>query len=208
MAGVAMSLPEFVADAKAAAGRVAASVAALLRKFAVAATADLKQNMNAGVSPDGTPYKPLRFPRPRGGTLPLRDTGRLQGSIGAGPGHVERYQGDRVVVGTNLGYAAIHQYGGTIVPRRGKFLAIPATVEAQRASSPLRFGGKLSPRIGPRGGVLLSGVAGGKGGVVQFYLAKMVRVAARPFVGVSRKLRDTLARIAGDNGVTAIVGGR
>jgi len=57
--------------------------------------------MKRGVQPDGSPQKPVQ----RGGT-PLVDTGRLRGSITHEP------SSDQVAVGTNVIYAAIHQFGG------------------------------------------------------------------------------------------------
>jgi phage virion morphogenesis protein len=50
---------------------------------------------------------------------PLSDTGRLRRSIRA----VADDEG--VTVGTNLIYAPIHQFGGTIVPKKAKFLRFP-----------------------------------------------------------------------------------
>jgi len=47
----------------------------------------------------------------------LRETGRLLGSLS------RRADGNRVVVGTNVIYAAIHQFGGTIRPKSGGRLA-------------------------------------------------------------------------------------
>jgi len=46
----------------------------------------------------------------------LTDTGRLRRSI------IGRVQGSRLVIGTNLIYAGIHQEGGVIVPKKGKAL--------------------------------------------------------------------------------------
>lgn len=46
----------------------------------------------------------------------LTDTGRLRRSI------VGRVEGDRLVIGTNLIYARIHQEGGVITPKRARFL--------------------------------------------------------------------------------------
>lgn len=70
-----------------------------------------------GQSPWGVPWKPLN-PRYRTGQ-PLRDTGRLQRSI------TSQVQGDAAVVGTNVRYAAVHQFGATILPKNAKFLAAP-----------------------------------------------------------------------------------
>lgn len=47
---------------------------------------------------------------------PLRFSGALQDSIEA---HSDN---NRAVVGTNKSYAAIHQFGGVITPKKGKYL--------------------------------------------------------------------------------------
>ena len=71
-----------------------------------------------GADPDGTPWTPLRRALEQGGQT-LIDSGRLRGSIT----HVAA--SDRVTVGTNVIYAAIHQFGGragrghrTVLPSR------------------------------------------------------------------------------------------
>lgn len=74
----------------------------------------------------GEPWRPLtpgyRAARPAGKILTV--TGRLRNSI------QQRAQGDGVLVGTNVQYAAIHQYGGktrptVIKPRRKQALFWP-----------------------------------------------------------------------------------
>lgn len=62
------------------------------------------------VGPDGRGWLPSRRAREQGGQT-LTDTARLRQSIThrAGP--------DSAEVGTNVVYAAIHQFGGTIVPK-------------------------------------------------------------------------------------------
>ncbi len=72
-----------------------------------------------GVDPDGEPWPKSRAARDRGleGSvsrrgLTLVDTGRLRQSI------TRRASEDEVVVGTNVAYAAIHQFGGKTPPRR------------------------------------------------------------------------------------------
>ena len=86
--------------------------------------------------PKGVPWKPSmasydRGPSPAGGRFgnpdrgkTLTDTGRLRQSIN------RRASRDEVIVGTNVQYAAIHQFGGktkphTIIARRKKALFWP-----------------------------------------------------------------------------------
>jgi phage gpG-like protein len=62
----------------------------------------------SGVSPYGASWAPLRLRQGQ----PLRDTGRLLSSIkpAADPAGV--------TVGTNVSYAAVHQFGATIRPKK------------------------------------------------------------------------------------------
>lgn len=75
-----------------------------------------------GKSPSGKAWPALKFRQGQ----PLRDTGRLYGSI------VARRDGDGVVVGTNLklpnngnSLGAVHQFGMTIKPKTKPFLVFP-----------------------------------------------------------------------------------
>ena len=78
---------------------------------------------------------------------------------------------------TDVAYALIHEIGGTIVPKRAKFLTVPVTENAKRAGSPrnmpsLHFGKT-------KGGqpVLLD-----QSGRVQYLLRKKVTIPARPYL--------------------------
>lgn len=75
----------------------------------------IQLGFRAGSSPYGEPWKP---PVLRNGA-PLVDTGRLRSSISY------RTEADRVVIGTNVNYAPVHQFGATILPKRKKMLAVP-----------------------------------------------------------------------------------
>lgn len=66
------------------------------------------------IAPDGTPWK-----KNRTGTPILVKSGHLLASIHYVVG------GDEVRTGSGLVYAAIHQFGGTIVPKNGGGLAFP-----------------------------------------------------------------------------------
>ena len=66
-----------------------------------------------GESPEGVPWKPSRRALRQGGKT-LVDTGRLRDSI------TRQATRDSVVVGTNVIYAAIHQFGG----KTGRGLAV------------------------------------------------------------------------------------
>jgi phage gpG-like protein len=72
----------------------------------------------------------------RGGAL-LRDTGRLWQSLGGnGEGSIREVDNRWARYGTDLWYAAIHNFGGTITPKKGKYLAVPLTERARKAGSP------------------------------------------------------------------------
>lgn len=174
-----------------------------LRTCLVLIKADVKDNFSGGHGPDGEGWAPLAFARPRGGDKPLRDTGLLMASITStgGQGHVEQLTDRDLVVGTNLGRAAIHQYGGTITPKKGKYLAIPLTKEAQRAGSPSNFAGDLVPIFGAKGGVLIEKKAKGRGKkqrveeVAQFALVKSVVIPARPYLGFGQQLLGKIVSV-------------
>ncbi|MDI3480793.1 MAG: hypothetical protein PWQ97_448 [Tepidanaerobacteraceae bacterium] len=74
-----------------------------------------QQRFRAGKSPSGEKWpKSIRAKIDRGQTL--RDTKRLQNSITSKAGY------DKVEIGTNVKYAAVHQFGATIKPKRKNYL--------------------------------------------------------------------------------------
>lgn len=81
--------------------------------------------------PWGGAWKPLKF---RSGQ-PLRDTGRLRNSISY------RASSAEVEVGTNVRYAAVHQFGAVIKPVNKKMLVFNAggrTIFAKKVTVPAR----------------------------------------------------------------------
>lgn len=95
---------------------------------------------NSSKSPSNQPWSPLRHARPRGGNKPLLDRGLLRASLtNGGKDHIERTNANSMEWGTNSEAAALQNYGGVIIPRKGKFITIPASVEAVRAGSPRNF---------------------------------------------------------------------
>jgi phage virion morphogenesis protein len=76
-------------------------------------------NFRRAQTPEGTAWEPLKKStikqRRKGSSKPLNDTGVLRASITTGKkGNVNQVNNQSVQVGTNLPYAAIHQFGGTI----------------------------------------------------------------------------------------------
>ncbi len=170
-------------------------LAPLLKSAGMMMVADVKRNFNESHDPDGTPWKPLAFARPSGGSKPLQDQGLLAASFSASTG------GNWAQVGSNAVQANLHQLGGTIVPKRTKYLAIPLTRQAQRAGSPRRFPGLLRCVIGAKGGVMIDAQ-----GEPQYALTKgPIVIPARPMVGFGKRLMERLdllfaefmARVAG-----------
>lgn len=91
------------------------------------------------------------------------------------------YQATRgsVAVGTNVVYAAVHQFGATIRAKNGPFLAIPVTKSA-REKRPREMSG-LHVAQTLKGQFILVDAAG----VTQYLLREQVTIPARPFLGVS-----------------------
>ncbi|MFQ3664674.1 MAG: phage virion morphogenesis protein [Sphingomonadaceae bacterium] len=80
--------------------------------------AEIRQRFEDGQGPDGEPWKTSKRAREEGGKT-LVDTAALLSSIAS------RSDATSAEAGTNLVYAAIHQFGGTIRPKRKRALATP-----------------------------------------------------------------------------------
>lgn len=141
---------------------------------------DVKTRFTTGTAPDGTPWRPLRYPRPSGGNKPLNDTGVLRESI-----HGTADEKGVTLQTTHPG-AGLHNAGG-VVRKKSKMLAIPLTKEARRSGGPRRFKGKLGFRPTGRNRVfvLVSEVKGKPVG--QFLLVDQVVIPRREFMGISEK---------------------
>lgn len=162
------------------------------KKIALLAISGVKDHFNQSQSPDGVPWAALRI-RPG---KPLLDTGRLRAATTAVP------TSDGVQLVNNSVQAGLMQSGGTIRPKRGKYLAIPLTVEAHRAGSPRSLGGlHFQGRKGANKGVLVD-----EQGEAQFALVASVTVPARPFLGFSLKTLERIERTIGDDIAKAIGG--
>jgi phage gpG-like protein len=187
-----LTLADLARAAQAAAGPLGPPVkaggpaldAAGLREVVQIGTADIKRRFATGTAPDGTRWRPLRYNRPSGAGQPLRDTGRLMASIAG------RVEPGRVVWFTARPGAALQNEGGTVVPRKGKFLAIPLTRQAQRAGSPRKMRGTPgAPLFARRVNGRLVG---------HFLLVKKAVVPARPFMGLSEAARAAIASAAAE----------
>lgn len=123
--------------------------------------------------PDGKEWA-QSFRAKTGGGQTLSLTRRLRNSI------TYEAQAGSVAVGTNVAYAAIHQFGGVIRAKAGPFLAIPVTPAARAAGSPRNMAG-LHVAQTLKGQYMLVDAKG----VTQYLLRAQVTMPARPFLGVS-----------------------
>jgi len=128
-------------DGTEAAGAVAAALAAraddprgLFDRIGASLVVSTQQRFEAGREPDGSPWPPsVRALAESGQTLV--QTGRLVQSLTHIPSE------GQVEVGTNVLYAAIHQFGGTITAQPGKRLAFQVggqKVFAKKVTIPAR----------------------------------------------------------------------
>lgn len=191
MAGAAiardMDIREFVVDQRQLAA-ILANPKALetpLNRIKINAVVEVKRRFDNSLDPDDRPWAPLLFARPRGAGKPLRDTGRLMASIQA------TVQGPEFTQGTNLEYAALHQYGGTVTPKKAKMLTIPLTREAVTAGSARAMSGLFIFRS-KSGNLFLAerkekrGKAAGL--TLHWLLKDSVTITARPFLGFGERL--------------------
>jgi phage virion morphogenesis protein len=88
----------------------------LAKALAEEARHQVQEGFRASRDPYGRPWKPLAS---RSGQ-PLRDTGRLMGSLTSKTATVATERG--FTVSTDVKYAAVHQYGATIVAKNAPYL--------------------------------------------------------------------------------------
>lgn len=135
----------------------------------------------------GKPWQPLSAARQRqrahkGRSIAnvLQDSGLLVGSIArpSGPGAVREIGPDHALVGTDVPYAAIHQFGGTI-----KREAAPMTVRLRKKNGRIQFAKTKHKRVRI---------------VDTVHKAYTITIPARPFIGVSQTdiqdMLDTITR--------------
>lgn len=152
---------------------------ALLDELGSVAVAQVQKNIKTG---SWAPNSALTQAVKQNG-MPLRDSGGLLASIN------HRVEGSAAVVGTNHVAAEILHNGGTITPKRAKFLAIPAGKETRAFMR--QYG--LTPRAciegmkaaGYKVWVAKSVIMARKGKtgkpLALFLLRRSVTIPARPF---------------------------
>ncbi|MCW5666526.1 MAG: phage virion morphogenesis protein [Piscinibacter sp.] len=139
-----------------------------------------QQRFRSTTGPDGLRWKESRRAKEQGGQT-LSASARLRRSLTYNAGR------DSVAWGTNVRYAAIHQFGGIIRAKSGPFLAIPVTDAARAAGSPRNMEG-LSVAQTLKGQFILVDAKG----VTQYLLRVQVIMPARPFLGVSSSDETTM----------------
>lgn len=143
------------------------------REFARILKTSAQMRFRTERGPGGQPWPKSRRAIEEGGkTLSL--TRRLRNSI------TTAHDRTTATVGTNVVYAAIHQFGGIIRAKKGPFLAIPLTPAARNAGSPRNMPGLHVWQT-------LKGqfVMGDDKGTAHYLLKRQVTMPERPFLGAS-----------------------
>lgn len=175
-------------------GALGVIIASVSRALRVIAVGGVREGFQTKTDPDGRPWRRLAHARPDGSTEQLQDSGRLKASVKA-----EVSARQLILLASHPG-ANLHQYGGTVTPKAGKFLAIPVTREAKRAGRPRNFRQLMYARMSgdKSSGVLIGAGRRGDSQTVQFVLVKSVTVPARVYLGFSRKTLDKIETVIAD----------
>lgn len=142
----------------------------------LSAVSDIQNRFTQSVGPTGAAWLPLRFPRLTGGEKPLSNFGLLANSFS------HAVTSPRLDIGTALPHAPLMNFGGTVRPKRSKYLTIPMTLKAFRAGSARRIDGLRFRYVGGAGAFLVD-----EDGTPQWRLVKKMTVPARPFIGWSEE---------------------
>lgn len=169
-----------------------------LAEIAPAMEEECKVNAINQISPDGTPYAPSKHPRKWGSGGPLNDTGKMIAGIEASvPAATE------LNLTSDSPQSRLMQDGGTIVPVNAKFLTIPLTEEAARAGGARNYPGELTAIVNEAG---TKGVLRDEDGEAVYALTVgPVEVPARPFVGFSEEMLQSVEDAIAEKVMDAIV---
>ena len=131
------------------------------------------------------------------GTPPHKDTGTLGRSIQIDGRGLKDRRAPSVLVGSNLAYAAVQEFGGVIKAKPGKALTVPIGSKGRKLLRTVGPGGlrSLDLEFIPRQGrpPLLVRLVGGKKSKsieVLFVLMKSVRLPKRPYMRPARTLAE------------------
>lgn len=137
--------------------------------------------------------RPTKWKKAKRGGATLQKTGRLRNSINVRA--VENRPGySELIASTNLVYAPIHQYGGTITPKKAKSLAIPLTPEAMKQGPRDFADGRLFVYTSKKGSKFLAEGVGEKM-VLHYVLVKSVKIPERPFLMIQTEDIETFEKI-------------
>lgn len=152
-----------------------------MRDIAAIGEATTRMRFRTGIDPDGRPWKVSNRVAESGGRTLTLD-GHLGDSVSS------RYGRRDATWGVNRVYAALQQFGGTVVPRKSRYLSVPLTNKARVAGSPRNYEGKLVFLETEHGKFLYDPDSE----TAQYVLLRKVTVPARPFLGLSRDDREDI----------------
>jgi phage gpG-like protein len=174
----------------------------LIRPVMLLSVSGVRTHFDQSRGPDGKQWAPLAHNRPEGAGKPLLDKGLLAASVSAS------VTANQITLSANSPGARLQQYGGKILPVRGKWLTIPVTVEAKRIGSPrqnhfprpLFFRATTNPltallcETDPTGRI-----------VVQYVLKPDVTIPARPYLGWSEATLTKIQKLIADRAMKALL---
>lgn len=136
-----------------------------LKAIAVGLVEETQSRFERGAGPDGAAWAGLNpaYAAIKRGPGILRESRMLQRSV------TSQVSGNRILVGSNRVYAAVHQFGATIKPKNAKALVF---------------------RLRPAGK--------GKGGNSGLVMAKSVTIPARPYLGFGKGDREVVMDVLED----------
>ncbi len=159
------------------------SINPVMEKISIDMKSQTKLNFRKQQTPEGAGWKKSNS----GQTL--RKTSALMHSIASGYGE------NFAMVGTNKIYARIHQEGGIIKPKNGRYLTIPLSAGA-RGKSAKEFDGLFSLRLDT--GLYLVKNKGKNEIEFMYQLVKSVTIPKRPYMGVNKKMLDRYKKWLGE----------
>lgn len=149
----------------------------LLENIAIDMKKQTLLNFKQQRTPEGDSWKK----NTRGGQT-LAKTGILKSSI------TTYTDNNSAAIGTNIPYARLHQFGGIIKPKRGKYLAIPLNEKFQ-GSSPRDFNNTICIKVKEALFIVRKIDKRGNGLEFLFKLQKEIVVPQRKFIGITDKMK-------------------
>ncbi len=160
--------------------RVAEDPRAVFDEIGAMLVATVARRFETGTGPDGKKWPPSKRAGRDGGQT-LVKSGRLGSSV------THRVDATGVDVGTNVIYAAIHQFGGTIKQKARRQTLAFRRVKTASGAYVMRFASRKSTRARKAGTVRVAFAEIG---------AREIAMPARPFLGLDASDRDAVLEIA------------